>query len=1158
MKRRMISWLMAVCMLVLAIAPAGVVSAEELYFPEIELEVGKGEETRGEGDELGSLNNSNLGGIGALTQKDWAAAAASIQMTGAWREDIVNIARTQIGYSENSDGLTIYHDEDAEEPTDWTALFVNWVADQAGLNTKKFPRGNDYASLRTAMDKVHALKKISRTAYPTAGDLLLIDDGSHKLVGIVEYVANGYANVIHGDDHGKVTRTNHQLMTSSVKYYIDLNVLMERAGIEVGKGGNVPEIPEGGVAAWTNVNAVYMRSEPTTASKSLTTIKKAGTAVMVTSAEMQGDGYIWYGVTYNNKVGYIRGDLLNLDLSAIPTPTPVPVVTPAPTVTPVIPEITGCVTCANVADGVALPTECCYEHLRMLGSENANLFMAALAEADPLSRELYVKCHDAHVAAGAEAIILKGGFSAEERVVNIVVNQPANADGAVSGQNVTFAYEVVGATAYQWYQVKTVDVTVDGEPVQQEEVTKLVGETGTTLTVMADENTNGLRYYCVATVGDASFTVTSKPVTLSLASVIEAKAIIGEEVYFTYTYEGAVSYQWFVREPGADEFVALEGAAIPRLSLTAELEKSGVQYRCIAYGANGTELAKGSIYTYTVDTEDLTKYVEELAGMTRDERYAIMGENGAWNVQVNGKNLANEVRYFWMGNLQKEYPTLLCTGTSMLAPGENHGDQCPWDEASTSTTERNDADPCETHKGQLPAEMLCAYEFLRAMNAMEQYEYLNALQAKDADAYRALMTAYEEHVHKNPAILCTCQKGKLAANGKAMDMPGKGHTVGCPWRMMYVTSVLGYNAYLSIENPDESHSYTWSKLVNGQYVAIEGATKSFVEVSTTENETMYRCAITSENGTKTVYEYFSVSIETENMEDYLAFLFAKFNASNDMREYAAIAEYYINDLWNIVVGQEKAGEEIYLSMKVLESWQDEYKDYDYDVLCSCVVNNPDAHPEHKYMLPWDAEHDQTCPWFTGTDVADPDALRELADGSVITLAHPYWEGDVVYTWQMCVSPGADVPVWVPIEDAVTEENACKLTLTPAALACAYRCVVSDEEGEFDVGEPIYLGGEDYFNWCTSVEDEVSVAEWLQMDGNKMEYVFAALDAHEKQIALGEVIHVTTTADGRLCLMDLHGLTVLAEIDAEGNVIDTRYHIAVAKYDAATGAITALN
>ncbi|MBE5809956.1 MAG: hypothetical protein E7318_03370 [Clostridiales bacterium] len=807
MKRRVVSWLMAVCMLVLAMAPTGIVLAEDLYFPEIELEVGKkDEETRGEGDELDNLNNANQGAIGSLAQKDWAAAAAAVSKTGDWRDDLVHMAESQVGYAEASDGMTIYHDEKAQE--DWTALFVNWAADQAGLTAKQFPRGNSYAALRSAMDKVHALKKISRTAYPTSGDLLMIDTGSQQLVGIVVYVSNGYATVIHGDDNGKVTRSTVQLMTSSVRYYVDLNVLMERAGIEVGKGGEVPVIPEGGVAAWTNTNAVYMRSEPTTASKSLTTIKKANTAVLVTSAEMQGDGYIWYGVTYKNYEGFIRGDLLNLDLSAIPTATPAPTATPVPA--PTEEPAQGCVICVNEADGVALPAECCYEHLAALGKEESYRFMSSLLENDYLTFMLYVNCHNAHIASGETAVICTGceqsilapvapgaahsegcgwyvapALDIQERVVNIVVHQPANADGVLPGQAVTFTYEVVGAAAYQWYQVETAE---DGESI----ITLLPGENHTTLTVTANENTDGISYYCEAIVGEgaSAFTVTSKPVTLAMASVIEAKAIIGEEVYFTYTYEGAVAYQWFVREPGAVEFVKLEGAAIPRLSLIAELEMSGVQYFCAAYDANGVELAKGNIYTYSIDTDDISKYVQELAGMTRDERYAIM--TGAWNVTLEGANykLADLINARWQADHMEEYPTLLCTCTSMISPDGAHGPHCPWlDPTTTVKTERANADPCDAYKDKLPAEMLCAYEFLRVMDAMERYEYLAKLHAQDVNAYGAVITAHGAHVNAgDAAILCTCLKGNLSANHKMFDAPGAAHEAACPWSINCMTA----------------------------------------------------------------------------------------------------------------------------------------------------------------------------------------------------------------------------------------------------------------------------------------------------------------------------------------------------------------------------------
>jgi len=60
MKRRWLSCLLAACLLTLAVAPTSF-HAEELDFPEIELELGTKEETRGEGDDLDKVNNENTG-----------------------------------------------------------------------------------------------------------------------------------------------------------------------------------------------------------------------------------------------------------------------------------------------------------------------------------------------------------------------------------------------------------------------------------------------------------------------------------------------------------------------------------------------------------------------------------------------------------------------------------------------------------------------------------------------------------------------------------------------------------------------------------------------------------------------------------------------------------------------------------------------------------------------------------------------------------------------------------------------------------------------------------------------------------------------------------------------------------------------------------------
>ena len=68
----------------------------------------------------------------ANAEIDWAAKAASVKLTGKWRDDLVAIAQTQLGYTEE-DGVSLYGEWNGTPDADWTALFINWVATQAGL-----------------------------------------------------------------------------------------------------------------------------------------------------------------------------------------------------------------------------------------------------------------------------------------------------------------------------------------------------------------------------------------------------------------------------------------------------------------------------------------------------------------------------------------------------------------------------------------------------------------------------------------------------------------------------------------------------------------------------------------------------------------------------------------------------------------------------------------------------------------------------------------------------------------------------------------------------------------------------------------------------------------------------------------------------------------
>lgn len=218
------------------------------------------------------------------------------------------------------------------------------------------------------------------------------------------------------------------------------------------------------------------------------------------------------------------------------------------------------------------------------------------------------------------------------------------------------------------------------------------------------------------------------------------------------------------------------------------------------------------------------------------------------------------------------------------------------------------------------------------------------------------------------------------------------------------------------------------------------------------------------------------------------------------------------------------------------------------------------------QIPGSTNHSETCPWYdavyyppvtTEPDVSTPDTLASLTE---VKLTFTATGDNLTYTWQRSADPDAETPVW---EDVATSST-YTLPIDAAALAYAYRCEVTDaSDNVVSTSSTLYLGGKEFFAWVSSTEGEgtVVIRDWL-LEGNKVEYVLAAYAAYLKGIALSEAIHVTTiteTVDSTTVtstvLLELLDLSTLAEIDAEGNVIDVRYHIAVATYK--DGVITAL-
>lgn len=205
--------------------------------------------------------------------------------------------------------------------------------------------------------------------------------------------------------------------------------------------------------------------------------------------------------------------------------------------------------------------------------------------------------------------------------------------------------------------------------------------------------------------------------------------------------------------------------------------------------------------------------------------------------------------------------------------------------------------------------------------------------------------------------------------------------------------------------------------------------------------------------------------------------------------------------------------------------------------------------------------DTECPWHdeeytpsvtTDPDVSTPDALEGIAE---VVLSFTATDA-TTYTWQRSTTPDV-TDSWADIDGAT--ENTYTLALTPEALTYAYRCVATDaDDNVVSTSAALYLGGETFFAWVNSTDIYTWVTATDLAKTQTVEYILAAYAASADGIALAEAIYV---ADGEVentyILLELLGLTTLADIDDAGNVTDTRYHIVVATYNATTDTITAL-
>lgn len=174
------------------------------------------------------------------TEADWKQPFADLTLTGKWREDLLSLAKTQLGYAESERNYIVLEDGETtkgytrygawqDDPyMDWNAAFVSFCLHYAGVT--EIPVSADCAGWPGALGEQYAP---AGSHEPTSGDLVFFDqdsNGKADQVGILLEVTEGAEEqaatltTIEGDAENTVAKCAH-----SAEEVLGYGILPEQA-----------------------------------------------------------------------------------------------------------------------------------------------------------------------------------------------------------------------------------------------------------------------------------------------------------------------------------------------------------------------------------------------------------------------------------------------------------------------------------------------------------------------------------------------------------------------------------------------------------------------------------------------------------------------------------------------------------------------------------------------------------------------------------------------------------------------------------------------------------------------------------------------------------------------------------------------------------------
>ena len=167
------------------------------------------------------------------TREQWEQTFAEVTLTGDWRQDVIAIAATQLGYEESIQNYIVTEDGEVKGITrygqwygdpygDWSGMFASFCLNYAQIPASAVPRG-EYCQDWISVLSDCGLYRAAGSCSPLRGDIVFLDqdyDGCAELAGFVSTVSDtGTLTVIEGDYNDAVAQISFRADAAEIIGY---------------------------------------------------------------------------------------------------------------------------------------------------------------------------------------------------------------------------------------------------------------------------------------------------------------------------------------------------------------------------------------------------------------------------------------------------------------------------------------------------------------------------------------------------------------------------------------------------------------------------------------------------------------------------------------------------------------------------------------------------------------------------------------------------------------------------------------------------------------------------------------------------------------------------------------------------------------------------